>query len=61
MLGGILMKKEIQLLLEKFKGKQKNSKIRKNIAIVLSCIDTRWLNTLKIQEKQRTCYQYHCK
>lgn len=31
------MKKEIQLLLEKFKEKHKNSKIRKNIAILLSC------------------------
>ena len=32
------MKKEIQSLLEKFKRKQENSKVRKNIAIVLSCI-----------------------
>lgn len=32
------MKKEIQSLLSKFKEKQQNSKIRKNIAVILSCV-----------------------
>ena len=34
--GGILMKKEIKLLLEKLRNKQENSKICKYIAILLS-------------------------